>query len=91
MPRLTTTLLCVFQTEHFINLYWGDEACSGPDVKYQVDRVQFKSLYQLLMPWQCGSHTDTLAQRTFNLLDHDGQNRITFSQFAQWIGVCITV
>ncbi|XP_062861835.1 TBC1 domain family member 8 [Trichomycterus rosablanca] len=83
--EILSDLYDLFKTEHFVNLYWGDEACSAPTVKYQVDRAQFKSLYQLLMPWQCGSHADTMAQRTFNLLDQDGQNRITFSQFAQWI------
>ncbi|KAB5576680.1 hypothetical protein PHYPO_G00200480 [Pangasianodon hypophthalmus] len=75
----------LFKTEHFINLYWGDGVCSASLEQYQLDRAQFKSLYQLLMPWQCGSHTDTMAQRTFNLLDQDGQNHITFSQFARWI------
>ncbi|KAM9486247.1 TBC1 domain family member 8 [Clarias gariepinus] len=75
----------LFKTEHFISLYWGDGVCSASPEQYQLDRAQFKSLYELLMPWQSGTHTDTMAQRTFNLLDHEGQNHITFNQFARWI------
>lgn len=78
-------LFDLFQTEHLMKMYWGDSVCSAASEQYQVDQAQFKSLYQMFMPWQCGSHTDTMAQRTFNLLDQDGQNYITFSQFAHWI------
>ncbi|XP_058249476.1 TBC1 domain family member 8 isoform X2 [Hemibagrus wyckioides] len=85
--EVLSELYDLFKTEHFINLYWADAVCSASPEQYQVDRAQFKSLYQLLMPWPCGSHTDILAQRTFNLLDQDGRNHITFNQFARWIDI----
>uniref|UniRef100_A0A4W4ELR9 Rab-GAP TBC domain-containing protein n=1 Tax=Electrophorus electricus TaxID=8005 RepID=A0A4W4ELR9_ELEEL len=82
-------------TEHFISLYWGDVVCPAPVVprvrsracpeQYHVDRAQFKSLYQLLAPWHCGPHTDTVAQRTFYLLNEDGDSHVSFTKFAQWI------
>ncbi|XP_076858140.1 TBC1 domain family member 8 isoform X2 [Brachyhypopomus gauderio] len=82
-------------TEHFISLYWGEVVCPAltlPQVRsracieqYHVDCAQFKSLYQLLAPWQSGSHTDTVAQRTFFLLDEDGDNHVSFTQFAKWL------
>lgn len=83
----------LFKTEHFISLYWGDASgCSAASVsssseRYFVDRVQFKSLYELLTPWLCGPHTDTVAQRTFTLLDHHQHNHIDFSHFIQWMDV----
>lgn len=83
----------LFKTEHFINLYWGDGAgCSSVPVssstdRYFVDRAQFKSLYELLTPWLCGTHTDTVAQRTFTLLDQDQDNQINFSEFTRWIDI----
>ncbi|XP_030641622.1 TBC1 domain family member 8 isoform X2 [Chanos chanos] len=94
-PDDLSDLYDVFKTEHFINLYWGDGVCSAPDLptlrrrdypeRYHVDQAQFKSLYQLLVPWLCGPHTDTVAQRTFTLLDHNRDNLINFSEFARWI------
>lgn len=55
--------------------------------QYRVDRVQFKSLYMLLVPWLCGFHTDTVAHRTFTLLDQDRDSLITFREFAGWLGM----
>ncbi|KAG5851532.1 TBC1 domain family member 8 isoform X1 [Anguilla anguilla] len=88
----------LFKTEYFINLYWGEEAGgagggalrqhnpSGPYAEqYQVDRVQFKSLYHLLAPWLCGLHTDTVADRTFCLLDLNQESLVNFRQFAGWL------
>ncbi|XP_066542686.1 TBC1 domain family member 8 [Hoplias malabaricus] len=85
----------LFKTEHFISLYWGDgvrpappkpePARRGYTESYHVDCAQFKSLYMLLTAWSCGSHTDTMAQRAFRLLDQDHQNRISFTQFAHWL------
>lgn len=56
--------------------------------QYRLDRPQFKSLYGLLAPWPGGSnqHTDTLANRTFTLLDQDRDNMVTFREFAGWLG-----
>ncbi|KAL7881236.1 hypothetical protein AOLI_G00080840 [Acnodon oligacanthus] len=84
----------LFKTEHFISLYWGDGVRTPPEPRavsrgytesYHVDCAQFKSLYALLTPWPCGSHTDTVAQRTFILLDQNRRNRISFTQFARWL------
>ncbi|XP_077073266.1 TBC1 domain family member 8 [Siphateles boraxobius] len=86
----------LFKTEHFISLYWGDGVCSSSGVspamgvcaeRYFVDRAQFKSLFELLTPWICGTHTDTVAQRTFTLLDQDRDNLLNFSQFVQMLDV----
>lgn len=86
----------LFKTEHFISLYWGDGVCSsgasparpalgGCVERYVVDRAQFKSLYELLTPWSCGTHTDTVGQRAFTLLDQDRDGLVTFSQFTQML------
>ncbi|XP_072253584.1 TBC1 domain family member 8 isoform X2 [Leuresthes tenuis] len=55
--------------------------------QYRLDRPQFKSLYALLAPWPAGAnqHTDTLANRTFTLLDPDRSNLVTFKEFANWL------
>uniref|UniRef100_A0A8B9J6Z7 TBC1 domain family member 8 n=1 Tax=Astyanax mexicanus TaxID=7994 RepID=A0A8B9J6Z7_ASTMX len=87
-----SSLYDLFKTEHFISLYWGDGVCRevraggrGYTESYHVDRAQFKSLYLLLTPWPCGPHTDTMAQRTFALLDQNHHNRISFTQFSRWL------
>nr|XP_015219607.1 PREDICTED: TBC1 domain family member 8 [Lepisosteus oculatus] len=85
----------LFKAQHFISCYWGGPG-PGPGLQrhdpsrqyaeqYRVDRPQFKSLYQLLSPWPCGLHTDTVAHRTFALLDGDGDALINFGQFAGWL------
>ncbi|KAM6970593.1 TBC1 domain family member 8 [Aplochiton taeniatus] len=94
-PENLSCVYDLFKTEHFINLYWGDGSTSQalqhhdlgrPYVEqYRVDRAQFKSLYRLLAPWLCGLHTDTVAHRTFTLLDQDRDNLITFREFAGWL------
>lgn len=55
--------------------------------QYRLDRPQFKSLYGLLAPWPSVSnqHTDTLAHRTFILLDQDRDNLVTFREFISWL------
>ncbi|KAM4559180.1 TBC1 domain family member 8 isoform 2-T2 [Odontesthes bonariensis] len=54
--------------------------------QYRLDRPQFKSLYALLAPWPgANQHTDTLANRTFTLLDPDRSNLVTFKEFASWL------
>lgn len=83
----------LFKTEHFISVYWGDVCASssaapgGCTERYVLDRAQFKSLYELLTPWSCGTHTDTVAQRAFTLLDPDRHGLVTFSQFTQMLDV----
>ncbi|XP_051938696.1 TBC1 domain family member 8 [Hippocampus zosterae] len=91
----------LFKTEHFISLYWGDisavaaaEAASWRrgvsylERQYRLDLPQFKSLYGLLAPWPAGGcqpHSDTLAHRTFTLLDSDRHNLLSFRDFALWL------
>ncbi|XP_076603786.1 TBC1 domain family member 8 [Chaetodon auriga] len=66
---------------------YGDSGCSYVERQYRLDRPQFKSLYGLLTPWPGGStqHADTLANRTFTLLDQDRNNLVTFREFAGWL------
>lgn len=56
--------------------------------QYRLDRAQFKSLYGLLVPWpgDLTQHNDTVANRTFTLLDQDHDNLVTFREFAGWLG-----
>uniref|UniRef100_G3N6Z0 TBC1 domain family member 8 n=1 Tax=Gasterosteus aculeatus TaxID=69293 RepID=G3N6Z0_GASAC len=79
----------LFKTEHFISLYWrpGDSCRSHVERQYRLDRPQFKSLYGLLAPWpgDAHQHVDTLANRTFTLLDQDGDNLVTFREFTGWL------
>ncbi|XP_056610180.1 TBC1 domain family member 8 [Triplophysa dalaica] len=80
----------LLKTEHFISVYWGaaSAVCVGrSSERYVLDGVQFKSLYEGLSPWLCGTHTDTVAQRTFTLLDHNQHNHINFSHFIQWMDI----
>ncbi|KAM9485263.1 TBC1 domain family member 8-like isoform 2-T2 [Salvelinus alpinus] len=94
-PENLADVYDLFKTEHFINLYWGDGSTTvalqhhdpgQPYVEqYRVDPAQFKSLYVLLVPWLCGLHTDTVAHRTFTLLDQDRDLLITFRKFAGWL------
>ncbi|XP_016895381.2 TBC1 domain family member 8 [Cynoglossus semilaevis] len=55
--------------------------------QYRLDRAQFKSLYGLLVPWpgDLTQHNDTVANRTFTLLDQDHDNLVTFREFAGWL------
>uniref|UniRef100_A0A9J8A4Z6 TBC1 domain family member 8 n=1 Tax=Cyprinus carpio carpio TaxID=630221 RepID=A0A9J8A4Z6_CYPCA len=101
-PGDLSELYDLFKTEHFISLYWGDgvssssaspappAAAGGCVERYVVDRAQFKSLYELLTPWSCGTHTDTVAQRAFTLLDQDRDGLVTFSQFTHMLGTLHT-
>lgn len=99
-PENLADVYDLFKTEYFISLYWGDTSSAAAaeaaawrhgdsymERQYRLDRPQFKSLYGLLVPWPGGSnqHTDTLANRTFTLLDQDRDNLITFREFAGWL------
>uniref|UniRef100_A0A673B1I3 TBC1 domain family member 8 n=1 Tax=Sphaeramia orbicularis TaxID=375764 RepID=A0A673B1I3_9TELE len=66
----------------------GNSGHSYIERHYRLDRPQFKSLYGLLVPWPGSSeqHADTLANRTFTLLDQDRNNLVTFKEFAVWLG-----
>uniref|UniRef100_A0A8C3ARU0 TBC1 domain family member 8 n=1 Tax=Cyclopterus lumpus TaxID=8103 RepID=A0A8C3ARU0_CYCLU len=65
----------------------GDSGRSYVERQYRLDRPQFKSLYGLLAPWPGDSnqHADTLADRTFTLLDQDGDSLVTFRDFTGWL------
>ncbi|XP_031734933.1 TBC1 domain family member 8 [Anarrhichthys ocellatus] len=65
----------------------GDSGRSYVERQYRLDRPQFKSLYGLLVPWPGDSnqHADTLANRTFTLLDQDCDSLVTFREFAGWL------
>uniref|UniRef100_A0A3Q0R3Z1 TBC1 domain family member 8B n=1 Tax=Amphilophus citrinellus TaxID=61819 RepID=A0A3Q0R3Z1_AMPCI len=67
--------------------HYCDSNRSFIERQYRLDRPQFKSLYGLLAPWSSGSnqHTDTLANRTFTLLDQDRDNLVTFRDFTSWL------
>lgn len=67
---------------------YGDSGRSYMERQYRLDRPQFKSLYGLLAPWPGGNnqHADTLANRTFTLLDQDCDTLVTFKEFAGWLG-----
>ncbi|XP_068458205.1 TBC1 domain family member 8 isoform X2 [Clinocottus analis] len=95
-----SSLYDLFRTEHFISVYWGDRSAaaaaqasawrragrSSGERQYRLDRAQFKSLYGLLAPWPGGSahHADTLADRTFSLLD-EGEGLVSFRDVARWL------
>uniref|UniRef100_A0A8D0CG15 TBC1 domain family member 8 n=1 Tax=Scleropages formosus TaxID=113540 RepID=A0A8D0CG15_SCLFO len=94
-PEDLGDLYDLFKTEHFIRLYWGVEGSYRPQrhhdpswpyaEQYRLDRSQFLSLYGLLAPWLCGPHTDTVARRTFALLDQDQDLLVGFREFAVWL------
>ncbi|KAM9804640.1 TBC1 domain family member 8 [Neosynchiropus ocellatus] len=99
-PEILADVYDLFKTEHLISLYWGDASTAAAaeaaawrrggtymERQYRLDRPQFKSLYGLLVPWPGGSnqHADTLASRTFTLLDQDQDNLVTFRDFAGWL------
>ncbi|XP_059198701.1 TBC1 domain family member 8 [Centropristis striata] len=64
-----------------------DSARSYIERQYRLDRPQFKSLFGLLVPWpgSTNQHADTLANRTFTLLDQDCDNLVTFREFTGWL------
>lgn len=38
-------------------------------------------MFVLLFPWACGTHSDVLASRLFQLLDENGDSLINFREF----------
>ncbi|MGH0168629.1 UNVERIFIED_CONTAM: hypothetical protein FKN15_064198 [Acipenser sinensis] len=84
----------LFKREHFINCYWGENVpvlqYHEPSLQYvdqyRIDRHQFRSLYNLLSPWMCGVHTDTVVHRAFRLLDENMDSLINFKEFAVCLG-----
>nr|XP_020504830.1 TBC1 domain family member 8 [Labrus bergylta] len=66
---------------------YTDSSRSFIERQYRLDRPQFKSLYGLLAPWPGveNQHADTLANRTFTLLDQNQDNLVTFREFSSWL------
>ncbi|XP_063049194.1 TBC1 domain family member 8 [Engraulis encrasicolus] len=80
-------LLMLSCTEHLMSVYWGEGVCvSGVCSEgYQLDLAQFRSVYSALSPWQHGPHLDTVARRTFTLLDQSHASLLSFTQIAHWL------
>ncbi|EDL92285.1 similar to TBC1 domain family, member 8 (with GRAM domain); vascular Rab-GAP/TBC-containing (predicted) [Rattus norvegicus] len=75
--------------EHLTSCYWGGSS-NAPDrhdpslpylEQYRIDFEQFKGMFVLLFPWACGTHSDVLASRLFQLLDENGDSLINFREF----------
>lgn len=54
--------------------------------QYRIDARQFTHLFHLVSPWTCGAHTETLAERTFRLLDDNMDHLIEFKAFVSCLG-----
>ncbi|XP_063776453.1 TBC1 domain family member 9 isoform X2 [Pseudophryne corroboree] len=82
-------LYALFKAEHLTSCYWGgnNSFIERHDLalpyleQYRIDFQQFKSMFVLLFPWACGTHTDTMAVRLFRLLDENGDCLINFREF----------
>ncbi|KAG9480108.1 hypothetical protein GDO78_011882 [Eleutherodactylus coqui] len=82
-------LYALFKAEHLTSCYWGGTSSSierhDPSLpyleQYRIDFQQFKSMFALLFPWACGTHTDIMAFRLFRLLDENGDDLINFREF----------
>lgn len=78
-----------FQAEHLTSCYWGGSSNAldrhDPSLpyleQYRIDFEQFKGMFALLFPWACGTHSDVLASRLFQLLDENGDSLINFREF----------
>lgn len=82
-------LYALFKAEHLTSCYWGGSS-NAPDrhdpslpylEQYRIDFEQFKGMFVLLFPWACGTHSDVLASRLFQLLDENGDSLINFREF----------
>lgn len=79
----------IFQAEHLTSCYWGGSSNAldrhDPSLpyleQYRIDFEQFKGMFVLLFPWACGTHSDVLASRLFQLLDENGDSLINFREF----------
>ncbi|XP_072477209.1 TBC1 domain family member 9 isoform X2 [Notamacropus eugenii] len=75
--------------EHLTSCYWGGNSNAldrhDPSLpyleQYRIDFEQFKGMFALLFPWACGTHSDVLASRLFQLLDENGDSLINFREF----------
>uniref|UniRef100_A0A5F4W5S4 TBC1 domain family member 9 n=1 Tax=Callithrix jacchus TaxID=9483 RepID=A0A5F4W5S4_CALJA len=82
-------LYALFKAEHLTSCYWGGSSNAldrhDPSLpyleQYRIDFEQFKGMFALLFPWACGTHSDILASRLFQLLDENGDSLINFREF----------
>uniref|UniRef100_A0A8C2N268 TBC1 domain family member 9 n=1 Tax=Cricetulus griseus TaxID=10029 RepID=A0A8C2N268_CRIGR len=82
-------LYALFKAEHLTSCYWGGSSNAldrhDPSLpyleQYRIDFEQFKGMFVLLFPWACGTHSDVLASRLFQLLDENGDSLINFREF----------
>ncbi|XP_016278689.2 TBC1 domain family member 9 isoform X1 [Monodelphis domestica] len=82
-------LYALFKAEHLTSCYWGGNSNAldrhDPSLpyleQYRIDFEQFKGMFALLFPWACGTHSDVLASRLFQLLDENGDSLINFREF----------
>uniref|UniRef100_A0A287D0U5 TBC1 domain family member 9 n=1 Tax=Ictidomys tridecemlineatus TaxID=43179 RepID=A0A287D0U5_ICTTR len=82
-------LYALFKAEHLTSCYWGGSSNAldrhDPSLpyleQYRIDLEQFKGMFALLFPWACGTHSDVLASRLFQLLDENGDSLINFREF----------
>uniref|UniRef100_A0A669CJN9 TBC1 domain family member 8B n=1 Tax=Oreochromis niloticus TaxID=8128 RepID=A0A669CJN9_ORENI len=86
-PEKLADIYDLFKVIFLPSWHYCDSNRSFIERQYRLDRPQFKSLYGLLVPWPdvSNQHTDTLANRTFTLLDQDCDNLVTFRDFASWL------
>ena len=47
-------------------------------------------MFALLFPWACGTHSDVLASRLFQLLDENGDSLINFREFVSGLSKDMT-
>ncbi|KAJ8782394.1 hypothetical protein J1605_010102 [Eschrichtius robustus] len=81
--------------EHLTSCYWGGSSNAldrhDPSLpyleQYRIDFEQFKGMFALLFPWACGTHSDVLASRLFQLLDENGDSLINFREFVSGLMV----
>ncbi|XP_025777244.1 TBC1 domain family member 9 isoform X2 [Herpailurus yagouaroundi] len=82
-------LYALFKAEHLTSCYWGGSSNAldrhDPSLpyleQYRIDFEQFKGMFALLFPWACGTHSEVLASRLFQLLDENGDSLINFREF----------
>lgn len=95
LPEDLEELYDLFKREHMMSCYWEQPQPMAPRhdpsrpyaEQYRIDARQFTHLFQLVSPWTCGAHTETLAERTFRLLDDNMDHLIEFKAFVSSLDV----
>ncbi|XP_049712271.1 TBC1 domain family member 8 isoform X1 [Elephas maximus indicus] len=95
LPEDLEELYDLFKREHMLSCYWEQPSPvvqrhdpNRPYVEqYRIDSQQFTNLFKLVSPWTCGTHTETLAERTFRLLDDNMDHLIEFKGFVSCLDI----